>query len=95
MPSEIDAKFALGSIDHIVAHATVMKCDDPSQTVHGVPLGDKSLRVFIYCALEEKALVPFSMQDEIRTVKQAMGSWVAWLKELIIMSPEKVSSQYN
>ncbi|KAK9942844.1 hypothetical protein M0R45_008491 [Rubus argutus] len=89
LATEIDAKLALGSIDHIVARATVMECDDPSQTVHGAPLGDDSLRVSIYYAIEEKALVPFPVQDEIRTVKQAMGSWVAWPKELIIMSPEK------
>lgn len=68
-----------------------MECDDPSQTVHGVPLGDNNMRVSVYCALDEKALVPFPVEDEIQTVKQAMGSWVAWPKDLIVMSLERVS----
>ncbi|XP_024185678.2 uncharacterized protein LOC112190476 [Rosa chinensis] len=86
---EIDAKLALGSIDHIVALATVMECDDSSLTCHDYPLGDNNVRVSVYCALDEKALVPFPVADEILTVRQAMGSWVAWPKELVIMSHDK------
>lgn len=54
-----------------------------------MPLGDNNKRVSIYCALNEKALVLFPVEDEIQTVKQAMGSWVAWPKDLIVMSLEK------
>ena len=61
--AEIDVKLALGTIDHIVARATVMECNDPCQTIHGAPLGDNNMRVSIYCALEEKAIVPFPVQD--------------------------------
>ncbi|XP_040367463.1 uncharacterized protein LOC112179893 [Rosa chinensis] len=89
MGVEIDAKLALGSIDHIVALATIMECDDSSQTCHGYPLGDNNVRVSVYCVVDEKALVPFPVADEILTVRQAMGSWVAWPKELVIMSHDK------
>ncbi|XP_062006905.1 uncharacterized protein LOC133724209 [Rosa rugosa] len=63
-----------------------MDCDDDNQLIHGAPLGDDNLRVSIYEAVEEKAKVPFLIKVEIETVKQAMGSWVAWPKELIIRS---------
>ncbi|XP_024178951.1 uncharacterized protein LOC112184961 [Rosa chinensis] len=86
---ETSAKFALGSVDHIVALGTVMEHNDPSQLCHGYPLGDNNLRVSVSVAIEENALVQFSVGDEIRTVRQAMGSWVPWPKELVIMSPVK------
>ncbi|PRQ37372.1 putative Ulp1 protease family catalytic domain, transposase, Tnp1/En/Spm [Rosa chinensis] len=87
--NELGCKLALGYVENIVAYATVMECDDPSQTIHGAPLGDGNKRVSIYTALDEKAKVPFPVKDEIETVKQAMGSWVAWPKDLIIPSPVK------
>ena len=89
MPIEIQCKLALGSIDHVVALATVMTSDSPSHTCYGIPLGDENMRVSVYAALEEKALIPMPVKDEIHTVKQAMGSWVLWPKNLIIFS-EKV-----
>ncbi|MDD0213353.1 hypothetical protein PSY81_23395, partial [Shigella flexneri] len=52
-------------------------------------------RVSIYAALEEKAKVPFPVKDEIETVKQAMRSWVAWPKHLVIKSHLKVKTQSN
>ncbi|PRQ54700.1 putative Ulp1 protease family catalytic domain, transposase, Tnp1/En/Spm [Rosa chinensis] len=87
--TEIEAKFALGSVDHIVALGTVVEHNDPSQVCHGYPLGDSNLRVSVSVAIEENALVPFPVGDEIRTVRQAIGSWVAWPKELVIMSSVK------
>ncbi|KAM5584191.1 hypothetical protein ABKV19_003845 [Rosa sericea] len=87
--AEVECKLAIDSVEHIVACATVMACEDPSQLVHGTPLGDGNVRVSIYAALEEKAKVPFPVKDEIETVKQAMGSWVAWPKHLVIKSHVK------
>ncbi|KAM5549788.1 hypothetical protein ABKV19_000950 [Rosa sericea] len=93
--AEVDCKLAIGSVEHIVAYATVMECEDPSQLVHGTPLGDGNVRVSIYAALEEKAKVPFPVKDEIETVKQAMGSWVAWPKHLVIKSAVKKPTKDN
>lgn len=66
-----------------------MISDDPSHTCHGIPLGDEHMRVSVYAAIEEKAVIPIPVKDEIHTMQQAMGSWVMWPKNLIIFS-EKV-----
>lgn len=86
---EIDCKLVVGSVDNIVAHATIMESgDDPEAVIHGRPLGDDNRRVSVYYAIDEKAKVPFPVEDEIVTVKHAMGSWVAWPKDLIILPNE-------
>ncbi|KAL6218569.1 hypothetical protein ACLB2K_011779 [Fragaria x ananassa] len=89
-PEETECKLALGSTDHFVALATLCTNDDPSTVCHGYALGDDKLRVSIHTAIEEKALIPFPVGDEIKTVKQAMGSWVMWPKNLIIYNENKV-----
>ncbi|KAL6183867.1 hypothetical protein ACLB2K_045277 [Fragaria x ananassa] len=87
---EIDCKLVVGSMDNIVAHATIMESgDDPKAVIHGRPLGDDNRCVSVYYAIDEKAKVPFPVEDEIVTVKHAMGSWVAWPKDLIILPNEK------
>ena len=80
----------MGSTDHFVALATFCTNDDPSTVCHGYAMGDDKLRVSIHTAIEEKALIPFPVGDEIKTVKQAMGSWVMWPKNLIIYNENKV-----
>ncbi|KAL6180693.1 hypothetical protein ACLB2K_047353 [Fragaria x ananassa] len=88
---EIDCKLVLGSVDNIVAHATIMESgDDPEVVIHERPLGDDNRRVSVYYAIDEKAKVPFPVEDEIVTVKHAMGSWVASPKDLIILPNEKL-----
>ncbi|KAL6199636.1 hypothetical protein ACLB2K_029419 [Fragaria x ananassa] len=87
---EIDCKLAVGSVDNIVAHATIMESgDDLEAVIHGRPLGDDNRRVSVYYAIDEKVKVSFPVEDEIVTVKHAMGSWVAWPKDLIILPNEK------
>ncbi|KAL6214278.1 hypothetical protein ACLB2K_013715 [Fragaria x ananassa] len=88
-PEETECKLALGSTDHFVALATFCTNDDPSTVCHGYAMGDDKLRVSIHTAIEEKALIPFPVGDEIKTVKQAMGSWVMWPKNLIIYNENK------
>ncbi|KAL6185455.1 hypothetical protein ACLB2K_041588 [Fragaria x ananassa] len=86
---EIDCKLVVGSVDNIVAHATIMETgDDPEAVIHGRPLGDDNRHVSVYYAIDEKAKVPFPVENEIVTVKHAMGSWVAWPKDLIILPNE-------
>ena len=85
---------ALGSLDNIVATDTSMKTDDPDQLCHGYPLGEQNVRVSIEKAKQEYAKVPFPVGDDIKTVRQAMGSWIAWPKNLVIytlVSPSEVS----
>ncbi|XP_062018079.1 uncharacterized protein LOC133734441 [Rosa rugosa] len=72
-----------------------MEGDDPSSTVHGAPLGNGNMRVSVYAVVEENVKIPFPVKDEIETVKQAMGSWVAWPIHLIIMSHVKKPVKEN
>lgn len=78
---------ALGSLDNIVATGTSMKTDDPDELCHGYPLGDQNVRVSIEIAKQEYAKVPFPVGDDIKTVRQAMGSWIAWPDHLVIYTP--------
>ena len=74
---------AVGTVDNIVAYGTAFFKDPPGQLCHGYPLGDANVRVSIDHAKEEKAAVPYPTED-IKTVKQAMGSIISWPKELVI-----------
>ncbi|KAL6125729.1 hypothetical protein ACLB2K_073783 [Fragaria x ananassa] len=91
---EVLVMLALGSLDNIVATGTSMKTDDPDQLFHGYPLGDQNICVLIDIAKQEYAKVPFLVDDDIKKVRQAMGSWIAWPENLVIytfVSPLEVS----
>ncbi|KAL6195818.1 hypothetical protein ACLB2K_031436 [Fragaria x ananassa] len=75
------------SLYNIVATGTSMKTDDPDQLCHGYPLGDQNVRVTIEIANQEHAKVPFPVGDDIKTVRKAMGSWIAWRENLVIYTP--------
>ncbi|KAL6554671.1 hypothetical protein OROHE_007410 [Orobanche hederae] len=49
--------------------------------------GEGNVRVSVSFPTQENAKVPFPVSDEIVTVRQACGSWVAWLEELVIYTP--------
>ncbi|KAI9196224.1 hypothetical protein LWI28_022076 [Acer negundo] len=97
LKSELDAKavigqptgkscmLAVGANDNIVAHGTIMASDDPFDTIHGIPISDENVRVSIDVAIKPSALLPFSVCDELLTVGEAVGSYVAWPKNLIIL----------
>lgn len=79
---------ALGSINNIVAIASIVEVniDYSKQTIHGVPLGEGNVRVSIVRPLIPEAKLPFPIKDEIMTVKDAVGTYIAWPRELIIQS---------
>ncbi|KAL6133704.1 hypothetical protein ACLB2K_065938 [Fragaria x ananassa] len=81
---EVPLMLALGSLDNIVATGTAMKTDDPYQLCYGYPLGDQNVCVSIEIAKQEYTKVPFLVGDDIKTVRQAMGSWIAWPENLVI-----------
>lgn len=79
-------KLALGTIDNIVAHGSIIELDGPNATIHGIPLGKTNIRVAINVALNRTACLPIPVRDELITVGQAVGSQVAWPKNLVISS---------
>ncbi|KAK9949471.1 hypothetical protein M0R45_004990 [Rubus argutus] len=82
-------KLAVGSINNVVSHGTIIEVDAANHTVHGVPLGEGNIRVAIDAALDEQALLPIPVTEELVTVGQAVGSHVAWPKHLVKLMDEE------
>lgn len=53
-------------------------------SVHGVPLKPGHVRVSVDGHIQPEASVPVPIPGEIEVVRQAVGSHVAWPRELII-----------
>ncbi|PRQ48579.1 putative Ulp1 protease family catalytic domain, putative transposase, Ptta/En/Spm, plant [Rosa chinensis] len=82
-------KLAVGSINNVVSHGTIIEMDVANHKVHGVPLGEGNIRVAIDNALDEQALLPIPVTGELATVGQAVGSHVAWPKHLVKLMNEE------
>lgn len=80
-------KLAVDTINNIVALGTVILLNGP---VHGVPLGDANVRVSIDVPIKGEALLPIPIGDEIVTLRQAIGTHVAWPRNLVLVANEKV-----
>lgn len=63
------------------------------QTIHGVPLQDDCYRVSIDQAIKGAAFLPIQ-SGELKTVEEAVGSFVPWPKYLV-KSDQKVSFLIN
>lgn len=85
-------RLAVGSIDNVVSHGTIIEVDAVNHTVHGVPLGEGNIRVAIDTALDEQALLPIPVTGELVTVGQAVGSHVAWPKRLVKLMSDEVKN---
>ncbi|XP_040364380.1 uncharacterized protein LOC121049956 [Rosa chinensis] len=83
---ETKYKLAIDTVENIVAIGTVISVDleTKQQTIHGVPLGEENLRVSITETVVPEALLPFPIKDEIVKVKDAIGTCVAWPRNLVI-----------
>ncbi|KAL8118102.1 hypothetical protein AgCh_015854 [Apium graveolens] len=78
-------ELALDCIENKVAFGTVF--DDHEEmnvSVHGVPLKPGHVRVSVDGHIQPEASVPVPIPSEIEVVRQAVGSHVAWPRELII-----------
>lgn len=74
-------ELTIGSSSNVVAYATV---DMESDVVHGKPLGKKNARVSITRVMNGDAPIPYPINDEILTVQQAVGTYIAWPKSNIL-----------
>ncbi|KAL6209102.1 hypothetical protein ACLB2K_020045 [Fragaria x ananassa] len=81
-----NAEEAVDTVENIVAFGCIVDRDlDPNkQTIHGVPLGAENVRVSIVVSIIGHHLLPYPIKDEIMTVKDALGSIVAWPRNLVI-----------
>lgn len=77
----------MGSIDNKVAFGVAFDEGDGMGTaVHGVPLKPGFIRVGVDGSIKDEALVPVPIVGEIETVHQAIGSHLAWPRDLIIFT---------
>lgn len=84
---------AVDTVDNIVAIGRVMnlQVETSIQLIHGVPLGENHVRVTVIRAIEGDAFVPIPVRDEILTVDDAVGSCVAWPKDLVVTPAAKAA----
>ena len=82
-----ECKLALGSLNNIVAIGTIVEVAVQSshQTIHGIPLGEGNVRVSVIRTVIDNAKLPFPINDEIMTVHDAIGTCVAWPKNMIVL----------
>ncbi|XP_074362103.1 uncharacterized protein LOC141702302 [Apium graveolens] len=74
-------ELTIGSPINIVAYATV---DTKCQVLHGKQLKKENVRVSITRVLQGSEKFPFLIQDEIVTVEQVVGTYIAWPRNLIM-----------
>ncbi|KAK1552128.1 hypothetical protein Q3G72_010769 [Acer saccharum] len=84
-------KLAVGSKSNVVALGTIMPTDGPDAMVYGIPLNE-NVRVTIDVAIKGSSLLLIPVWDELITISQAIGSYVAWPREFIIFSSDEFCS---
>lgn len=80
------SQLAVGSLSNIVAYAKIDEVpvlEGHEQTIHGVRLGEENARVSITQVIQGNAKIPFPVGDEIVHVQDAMGTFIAWPRDLI------------
>ncbi|XP_063940205.1 uncharacterized protein LOC135152587 [Daucus carota subsp. sativus] len=89
-------ELAVDNIDNKVAFGVVFDEEDGlSTSVHGVPLQPGFVRVSVDGSIQDDALVPVPVIGEIETVHQAIGSHLAWPKDMISYISSTGSEVYN
>ena len=81
MKNDSERKLAVGSPTNFVAYGIV---DTISDVLHGKPLEKENARVSITHVIQGTAKIPFPIGDEIMTVEQACGTFIAWPRDLIL-----------
>ena len=56
----------------------------PTDTVHGIPLGEENVRVTITIPKLKGVLLPIPTH-ETTCIEEAVGGFVAWLKRLVVV----------
>lgn len=82
----------MDTVDNKVAFGMVFcEGDNMSNSVHGVPLQAGYVRVSLDGMIKPDAVVPVPIVGEIETVRQAVGSLLAWPEDMVIRtSPVEV-----
>ena len=76
-------ELSVDNIENKVAFGTVFDDDALNTVVHGVPLKPGYVRVSVDGHIQPNALVHVPVPGEIELVREAVGSHVAWPRNLI------------
>lgn len=79
----------MDSRENIVAHGVIMPTNDPTTTIHGIPLRD-NVRVTIDKTIKGSTYLPILVSNELVTVNDVIGSYVAWPKDLVVFFSDEV-----
>ncbi|XP_074327418.1 uncharacterized protein LOC141665338 [Apium graveolens] len=74
-------------MSNIIDCATIDEVRVPEgyeKTIYGVSLGEKNAKVSITKVIQGDAKIPFPIGDKILTVQEAMGTFIAWPRKMII-----------
>ncbi|XP_074369111.1 uncharacterized protein LOC141709393 [Apium graveolens] len=76
---------AVGTPYNVVAY-TIMGNDvlGGEKIMHGLPLAKENARVSITRVVSGSAAIPVPVGDEIKTVNEAVGKYIAWPRDLIL-----------
>ncbi|GMN57676.1 hypothetical protein TIFTF001_026789 [Ficus carica] len=67
----------------VVIGRAYMDCA-PTDTVHGIPLGEENVRVTITIPKLKRALLPIST-NKATCIEEVVGGFVAWPKRLVVL----------
>ena len=81
---------AINTKTNIVAKALVFERKGPNEKIHHTILGEQFLRVSIKEAFYPDAVLPIPVSDELTFVKDAIGTFVPWPKEFVLISVEVI-----
>ncbi|XP_042437160.1 uncharacterized protein LOC122023136 [Zingiber officinale] len=80
--------------ENVVAYGTILSEGGPNILIHHVPLGEGNFKVSIDVVLDEGAKLPIPIPSGPTIINDAIGTIVAWPKELVILPTKKVLSIY-
>lgn len=78
-------ELAVETIENKVAFGLLFDDENMNKSIHGVALQPGCARVSVDGAIQGDALIPIPIKGEIETVDQAVGSYVSWPRDLIIL----------
>lgn len=61
---------------------------EPNEAIHTVPLGESNVRVSVEVVIQKDAPLPIPIPDEMLIVGEAVGFFVAWPKNLVLVGDE-------
>ena len=82
---------AIGTTNNIVAVGMVFEKSGPHEKIHNASLGEQNVRASISKVTEaifSNVALPIPVGDEMTQTKDAIGSIVAWPKELVLIGVE-------